>query len=174
MSWAACRSVLEQDTETHLAPHSQLLPSVRALRWAGDLSRVYSALTQSQLGLAPATTPRPHERDKVVTDMTTDMIKPDSVFNNNFILPCSYLKDYIKGRLQVDNTVAVILSVAFDNITWHAMANGSQVVTQFWRVQLYGNYGNIVEFHAIAFIFVSAIRARETPFLFSAKFMLVN
>ena len=68
-------------------------------------------------GIGSSNNPATHERDKVVTDMTTDMIKPDSVFNNNFILPCSYLKDYIKGRLQVDNTVAVILSVAFDNIT---------------------------------------------------------
>ena len=31
--------------------------TLRALRWAGNLSRVYPALTQRQLGLAPATTP---------------------------------------------------------------------------------------------------------------------
>ena len=33
------------------------LPSVRALRWAGDLSREYPALAQRQLGLDPAKTP---------------------------------------------------------------------------------------------------------------------
>lgn len=73
------------------------------------------------------------------------MIKSDSVFNNNFILPCCCLKDNIKGRLQVDNTVAVILSVAFDNT--HDMQQEvvkRQVVTQFLRVQLYGNCGLIV------------------------------
>lgn len=52
------------------------------------------------------------------------MIKSDSVFNNNFILPCCCLKDNIKGRLQVDNTVAVILSVAFDNTARHATGSG--------------------------------------------------
>ena len=33
------------------------LPSARALRWAGDLSKEYPALAQRQLGLAPAKKP---------------------------------------------------------------------------------------------------------------------
>ena len=40
----------------------QPLPTVRALRWTGNLSRVYSAFAQRQLGLAPAKTPRPLEK----------------------------------------------------------------------------------------------------------------
>ena len=39
MNWAACRCVIEQDTEPQIAPDVQL-PSVRALRWAGELARV--------------------------------------------------------------------------------------------------------------------------------------
>ena len=48
--------------------HLALLPSVRALRWAGNFSGEYPAHAQKQLGLAPAKPPQPHKRDKAITN----------------------------------------------------------------------------------------------------------
>ena len=89
------RSDLEQDTEPQIAPCVQLAPCMVASAISegpcDDLSRVYPALAQRRLGLAPATNPAtPWKRDKAFTDHDVTWQAPDPMCldSAHFTLSC--------------------------------------------------------------------------------------
>ena len=106
MNWAACRCVIEQDTEPQIAPDVQL-PSVRALRWAGDLARV-SCLRPETAGIGYSNNARDSLKNRLKIkwlQLTTCTI----IFRGIYIytqkksrgLLCSVFSDTVKYQVTV-------------------------------------------------------------------------
>ena len=99
---------------------------LRALWWAGDLSRFYPTFTWRQLGLAPATNPAtPWKRDKAVTDHDmTSHISSNGAFLYFMETSPGLLKDihlciYIYIYIYILYCLGSSITVAESWLLWH-------------------------------------------------------